>query len=349
MRRIVVLSILLTTLLSGVITFNTKADHIYGGDIRYVYLKDSIIGNQTRYLYAVRLTMYFDCGPNSSFNPVNPSPQILPASTNIKIYEGALNASSLSSPIVLPLILTPTDTGKLSDALPAGCPTSNFCMYKIVYTNVVLLPETFKGYHFVYDVCCRTRSVKNIHDTRQTSPNIGKRMGNLYHSWMASTSLRNSSPQFADITQPSYCVGEVGDVPNFATDLDKNELAFSRYQPFDGEATSANPFPGDYTTWPPSRVDYKSPYTQNDPLGIGQTASVDALTGESKIKTNSPGDYVLGYQVKELDKNKFVIGLVRREFQFPILNCTNDTNKIPDLIKPNPTKLTVSPRRHANF
>ena len=64
----------------------SKAAHIYGGDISYIYLKDTVVGGSTMHLYYVLMTVYYDC--NDARYPFR-GPE------TIAIYEGGLNITSL--------------------------------------------------------------------------------------------------------------------------------------------------------------------------------------------------------------------------------------------------------------
>ncbi len=301
----------------------TKATHIYGGDISYVYLRDSLGG--AFHIYAVTMTMYQDC------NSANWGGAFPEQSVPIHIYEGALNATSLplnTRRAIAQLGLIENVT--IQSNLPGGCAlTGGSCIAKTVYAGITALPTSFTGYHFIYDRCCRTDGVTNVN-----VPVNSRTDGTLLHSWTASTSTKNTSPKFRDFDFPFICVGRENGVLNIAQDPDGDLLNYSLYAPFDGLAQNGN-YNGGYATFPPSNVNYRTTpdvYTAQKPLGNGGNISLNGLTGYTTMRSNVSGIYVVGVKVTEIDKNGNTIGIVHREYQFPFVNC-NDTNSAsPTLI-----------------
>ncbi len=306
----------------------SKAAHIYGGDISYIYLKDTVVGGSTMHLYYVLMTVYYDC--NDARYPFR-GPE------TIAIYEGGLNITSLplSSKVAdLPLIFL--DTTTLSANLPNGCAiTSSTCVGKERYGAQILLPTTFVGYHFVFDRCCRT-VIQNINGALNT-------VGSLLHSWTASTATKNSSPIFRELKRPFLCAGQNKVIVNLAIDKDGDQLNYSFYQPYDGSANSgAINFRNGYATWPPKVVVYKTGHSLTSPFGSTGFASVNGITGITSIKAPLiTGPYVVGVRVKEIDKNGFTIGVVNREFQFPVITCRDTNNNTPNLIKGSKTDYVI--------
>ncbi|MCB0480733.1 MAG: gliding motility-associated C-terminal domain-containing protein [Flavobacteriales bacterium] len=324
-------------------SFPSYSNHLLGGDITYSYEKDTLISGVKNYKYEVSLTLFFDCGGTSTFNPNNPSPSVLPAFTDIKIFEAPLNSSSLIAPTAVRLNLNPSDTGLLNIDLPSNCASNASCTYKISYKSFVFLKATTKGYHFVYDVCCRSTSVSNLSVT-PTGNN-----GSVLHTWMNSSQSGNSSPKFVDFALSTFCTAKEESLANYAFEANNDRLEFSRHSPYDGNAISTSPHPGAYSSWPPSLAAYKANFSTTEPLGVNQIANIDSLTGITNIKSNSSGNYVLGYQVKEFDKQNKVIGVVKREIQISVTSCSVDTNKAPIKVKPTQAFFKVDPRETLTF
>ncbi|UTW60984.1 hypothetical protein KFE98_13240 [bacterium SCSIO 12741] len=295
----------------------SQATHIYGGDISYAYLGDTL-GNQ--HAYGILMTLYLDC---NSPNWLRPGGGGFPSATvTMNVFEGAVNVTSLPlSSQVGAFTLFLNDSVEVKSNLPNGCQnTNNVCVYKVTYTGVVVVPTSFVGYHFIYDRCCRT-TLTNINVQGQST-------GTLLHAWTASTSIKNTSPKFRDLDFPFLCQGDTNTVLNLAQDIDGHQLNYSFYEPFDGESGGPNPpgpYTGAYAAWPPAPVNYQTGFSLNQPFGNGGFASVNGLTGFTTLYSPITGTFVVGVEVKEIDQNGFTVGVIHREYQFPVLAC-NDTN-----------------------
>jgi len=300
-----------------------KSAHMYGGNISYVYVKDTLVGGNTQHIYEVIMTVYYDCSDR------RPGRYPYLQSETIAIYEGGLNVTTLPlSAKVTDLQLNWVDSVTLEANLPNGCasPTS-LCVGKVNYSARVVLPSTFIGYHFVFDRCCRT-VIQNITGTLNT-------VGTLFHSWTASTATKNSSPRFRDLQRPFLCAGQNKAIVNLALDKDGNQLNYSFYQPYDGSAASPNPlnYRNGYTNWPPKTVTYQTGHNLSNPFGPTGSASINGITGLTSLKAATvTGPYVIGVRVKEIDNNGFTVGVVNREFQFPVISCSDTNKNTPNLI-----------------
>ncbi len=309
-------------------TKEAGAAHMYGGNISYIYVKDTTIGGNPMHIYNIVMTVYYDC--NDARYP-------FPGAETIAIYEGALNATSLpASSKVADVSLQWIDSTTLKANLPVGCalPTG-LCVGKVNYANQVILPPTFVGYHFVFDRCCRT-VIQNINGGLNT-------VGSLFHSWTASTATKNSSPVFRDLKRPFLCAGQEKAIVNLALDVDGNKLNYGFYHPFDGEASNTNVnYRNGYTTWPPKTVAYRAGHSVNAPFGPTGSASINGVTGLTSLKAATvTGPYVIGVRVKEIDANGFTIGVVEREFQFPVVTCQDTNKNTPNLIQGSKTDYEI--------
>lgn len=300
---------------------NANATHLYGGDLSYAYIKDTLGG--TQHIYEITLTLYQDC--NSQFW-LTAFPQRTVA---INIFEAPLNAKTLTqnsaiSPIQIPLV----DSVQLKSNMPPGCAISaGSCIYKTVYKGRTSLPTSFIGYHFIYDRCCRTDAVTNV-----DVPVNSQTDGTLLQSWTASTSTRNSSPKFQDFDFPFMCIGKMNTVLNLAQDPDGNLLNYSLYRPFDGRAQNGD-YSGSYPTFPPAEVNYRDTnFTAQKPMGLNGTLNLDGLTGFTTMSANISGDYVVGIKVTEIDKRGQTVGIVHREYQFPFQACNDSNTTFPTLV-----------------
>ncbi len=302
-------------------SYRAHATHLYGGDLSYEYIKDTLGG--TEHIYEITLTLYQDC--NSRFWG-NGFPQ---RSVAINIFEGGLNATALPPSTALPTLQIPlVDSNQLESNLPPGCRLSaSSCIYKTVYVGRVQVPTTFIGYHFTYDRCCRTDNVTNVDVPVNSAVD-----GSLIHSWTASTSTKNTSPKFRDFDFPFMCLGKTNTVLNIAQDPDGDLLNYSLYRPWDGNAQNGD-YTGAYTTFPPSTVGYRrADFTEFKPMGNNGTLNLNGLTGFTTMSANIAGDYVVGIKVNEIDERGQTIGVVHREYQFPFQACASTNTTVPTLV-----------------
>ncbi|MGB0402580.1 MAG: gliding motility-associated C-terminal domain-containing protein [Salibacteraceae bacterium] len=306
----------------------TKAVHLYGGNVNYIYMADTTVSGVPMHLYTVALTLYLKC--DDARWPFQND-----GNRRIAVYEGGLNDTILPQSTrlaVVPMIWQSAD--QISSNLPNACvDTSLTCIGKVIYTNTVLLPSTFIGYHFVYDEGARVNSITNFN-----SPSKGM----LLPAWSAGPATKNSSPVFRDLNRSFLCVGQTKTVVNLALDIDGDQLNYEFYQPFVGESGGTTSHIGGYAKFPSDTMPFNPTYNLTQLFGPSGSASINGLTGLARIKgPNITGDFIVGVKVKELDQNGNTIGTTHREFQFPVQACKDTNTHTPNLKPGSQTDFTI--------
>ncbi|MAT54266.1 MAG: hypothetical protein CMN32_07265 [Saprospirales bacterium] len=270
-----------------------KASHIIGGEIRY-----QCLGNNQ---YRVILDVYRDCYYGQA-------PFDQPA--HISVFTGA---GTFVNNLNLPILYSDTIPNNIAGD-PCLFPPSDVCVEHARYEDTIKLQQQTGGYYFVYQRCCRNKTISNIIQPDST--------GATYFVYLSeyAMSLCNSSPEFGETPPVFVCVNKPINHPNAATDLDGDSLVYSFYTPFKGASITspqppfASPPPYDTVTW------LDPPYNLNNILGANPPLTIDPSTG---LITGTPmvsGQFVVGVMVEEY-RNGFLLSRVRRDFQYNVGQC----------------------------
>ncbi len=271
-------------------SIQSRATHIIGGEITYTYL-----GNDK---YHITLKVYRDC-----FHGVPP----FDAQAAIGIFD--------SSNVLLKTLYIPFPGSKvLKPVLNTPCLTvpPDICVEEAIYEAVVLLPPIPGGYQLAYQRCCRNNSINNIISPGGT--------GATYYIIIKDTTVvkTNSSPYFNNFPPILICQNEPLIFDHSATDPDGDSLVYSICLPYNG-ADSINPMPQPPYNPPYPYVQWKSPYSTNDPMG-GIPLTINPQTGLLTGTPNTIGQFVIGICVEEF-RNGVLLSTNKRDFQFNVRYC----------------------------
>lgn len=282
-----------------------SAFHIAGGDFTYKWLG----GNN----FEVRLTLYRDCS--------NPLAADFDDSIKVSVYDRVTNLAANQFVMAVSVI----DSLELTES---GCvQPPEVCLQYGVYVTTISLADNPNGYYIVWERCCRNNTINNI--------NLPAEAGMAFYAEIADPALHNSSPVFNNIIIPVFCVDQFFRFGFDATDADGDSLVYSLVDPLDGGHTSQfqpGPFsylpslntpifpdPAPYTT-----INWASGYGLNNICGSALPLTLNAVTGEMELQPDAQGIYAMAIEVKEY-RNGIYIGLIRREIEFTVLVCGNNT------------------------
>ncbi len=290
----------------ALITFlvpTTKATHIVGGELNYLYL-----GNDN---YEIRLTVYRDC-----WNGVPPFDD--PAALGVFDTNNVLLQTIYMSFISL-------DTLPLTINSPCVLPPTNVCYEVTTYIDTINLPPIPGGYQLAYQRCCRNQTILNI-----ISPNA---TGATYYATVPDTIVEviNSNPIFNAWPPPFICSSLPFSFDHSATDPDGDSLYYELFQPFHG-ASQAVPMPQPPNNPPYPLVNWNAPYNTLDMLGGAVPLSIDPTTGLLTATPGPLGQFVVGMKVSEY-RNGVFLSETKRDFQFNVVPCGNVT--VAALVAPN--------------
>jgi gliding motility-associated-like protein len=198
--------------------------------------------------------------------------------------------------------------------------TQNFeiLVYEFDYDDVYLDPEKYTdpmGYYVVYDKCCRNYKIENIQNAGDGSILFYTEFPPLKENGEL---LNYSTPNFPILNGDYICKNKTFDYSVVATDDDNDELKYKIVAPYRGDNTifSGN----DAKPGPYSDVIWKAPYSSNNPLGGQIPLKINSETGLITLKTSNKGLFLFSFAVEDYRNGK-KMGLVRHDFQLPVVDC----------------------------
>ena len=284
------------------LSLNTSATHIVGGEMTY-----RCIGNNQ---YELSLTVFRDC-----FNGVPPFDQV----ASIGIFDAN---NSLVMDVRIPFIEDDTLQPVLFDSCLVIPP--NVCVHRTTYIDTVTLPFMAGGYKILYQRCCRNYTIVNINDPDVT--------GATFYTFISEDGLTqcNSNPVFQEWPPIYICAGTPIVFDHSAIDADGDSLAYELCAPFVGANINTPqpqpPFAPTYNSllFPYDTVAWATPYSTSDMMG-GIPLAIDPQTGWLTGTPATVGQFVVGICVKEF-RNGQLIGITKRDFQYNVGTCASTFN-----------------------
>ena len=272
--------------------------HIAGGDFTYRRLT----GNQ----FEITLKLFRDC---ADFVPFDNT--IL-----IGVFNKGTNALVGSYTVAL------KDSGGLT-LTGSSCltPPQGVCMDKCTYVDTITLANNPSGYYISWERCCRNNATLNLNRPGDT--------GIAYYMEIPDPAIIDNSPFFSTDPFPFMCVGQDFSFDFSATDPDGDVLTYTLETPLAGDlgypvktSTSpvwAAPSPGPYASaqWAPG-------YSLSNITGTSPPMTLNSNTGLMQVKASLQGYYAMAVVVREY-RGGVLIGLIRREIEFTVINCLGNT------------------------
>jgi gliding motility-associated-like protein len=309
--------------LSFFISLQSNATHIVGGEFQ-LKLKRG-------YNYELILRMYFD-DINASQGLLNQDLTII-----VAIYQKSNN--QLMTPKGIELKQISNNFIGYKDPTCSSFNSATVRTRLLYYTSpddIFLDPCIYNdpgGYYVVWERCCRNATIKNINNPDNT--------GNTFYLEFppvadpgCTSRIINTSPLFNVITGEFPCLGQPFTFDFGAFDPDGDSLYYKLVIPTAGYSSQncfncvgAEPFPD---PGPYPLVSMNSQYRATNPqnnealnLIPGNPALyVDHATGLLHVTPNQLGLFAVSLEVYEY-RNGVRIGMVRRDFQFLVINCPN--------------------------
>lgn len=179
------------------------------------------------------------------------------------------------------------------------------------------------GYYIAWERCCRNDDINNIEDPGDN--------GMVFYLEFPALSVRNSSPEFVAPNGQYICANRLFSMNMSATDADGDELRYSLVTPMRGHTDPRNPNGGERpgTTFPlvswSRGINLSTVIPGLSPLKISSS-------GQLSVNANALGLYVFTIQCEEF-RNGRRIGLVRRDFQLLVIDCTDDQPEPPVIMQ----------------
>ena len=292
-----------------IISFNSKATHIVGGEMNYKYLGAN--------KYEIRLTVYRDCY-------VGVPPFDSPAS--VGIWDKNHNA-------VQTLLMTfrGLDTLQPTISDPCTIPPLDFCYEVTTYIDTITLAPLVGGYQLSYQRCCRNVNILNI-----VNPSC---VGATYYATIPGSEVvaQNSNPVFKNWPPPFICANKKWVFDQSALDYDGDSLVYELWQPYNGldafcpmisnsvpsssgcGGTPPATCPNSPVAPPFTPIVWQAPYSTNDMLG-GVPMVINPQTGQITATPNLLGYFVIGIICKEY-RNGILLSETKRDFQLIVKPC----------------------------
>ncbi|WP_375447854.1 gliding motility-associated C-terminal domain-containing protein [uncultured Fibrella sp.] len=196
----------------------------------------------------------------------------------------------------------------------------NLRTLKAIYNATIQLDKNryadAEGYYISWDRCCRNNDISNIAN--------GTNVGMLFYMEFPAmvrngSNVVNSSPEFGFPNGEYICQEKLFTTDFSATDADGDELRYSIVTPMRGFTSFADPLvlPVSHSSFP--LVSWSTGLSAQNAIP-GNPALAISSTGKLSVKANRQGLFLFTVQVEEW-RNGVRIGLVRRDFQLPVVDC----------------------------
>ena len=311
LRRFVVGIVLVVALL---LSIDLQASHIIGGDVSM-----HAVGT-TPGLFRLQLNQYWD------------ATKLVPASLGSAGNEDAsvtLLIYRKQNPVLIERV-----TLNLQETLPltfdnAACATLQQLSFTQAryYTNYQFKTSLYTdpgGYYMVWERCCRNDALTNI--DASVASGVAMTFYLEFPPMLKNgVNFTNSAPEFGTPNGDYICINKLFTFDAGATDADGDQLRYSLVTPLNGYTTRTMPTETDVTaksSYP--TITWKAGYSLTNIIPGNPPLSINATTGMLSVRASAQGLYLFTVQCEEY-RNGVLIGVVRRDFQLPVIDCSKNT------------------------
>ena len=283
--------------------FDSYGRHIVGGEIR---MQSTAVPNR----FSFTLVQFWDENTLTSGNR-DPSTELL-------VYRKRDN--QLIQKISLPFV----STRNVSYKNQACASFRSLKTLEGTYNAQVTLKATdysdAGGYYVVWERCCRNDDINNIQAPGSS--------GMVFYLEFPPISTPNSTPEFSFPNGDYICKDLAFSMNISATDADGDELRYSLVTPMRGNTGRNNPIGDDYPKagYPP--VEWVPAISEKNMIPGNPALAVNNRTGIMTVTASQLGLYVFTVQCEEY-RNGVRIGLVRRDFQLLVIECSKNSPPEP--------------------
>jgi gliding motility-associated-like protein len=295
-------------IISLLFSLYARATHIIGGDMSM-----RAIGT-TPGLFLLQLNQYWD---KTKTNAGNRDPSV-----TLLVYRK-------QNPILIEritLVLKDTLSLTFDNAACAKLRQLNFTQAKYYKTHQF---DTSKytdpgGYYIVWERCCRNDNLTNVNSA--TAVGVGMVFYLEFPAMVRNgVSFSNSAPNFRLPNGDYICINKPFTFNAGATDADGDQLKYSLVTPLNGFTSRGVPSSIDQSprasypsiTWAPG-------YSLTTIIPGNPPLSIDPTTGQLTVQASREGLFLFSVQCEEY-RNGVLIGVVQRDFQLPVVDCSKNT------------------------
>lgn len=280
------------------------ASHIMGGELTMR------VANNTPGLFVIQMNQYW--------NELNANTSNRDPSTTVGIFRKRDNALMDT----VRLVFRQSSSVAYKNVLCAQ--QRNLKTLKAIYNATIQLDKNryadAEGYYISWDRCCRNNDISNIAN--------GTNVGMLFYMEFPAlvrngSNVLNSSPEFGFPNGEYICQDKLFTTDFSATDADGDELRYSIVTPMRGFTSFIEPLvlPISHSSFP--LVSWAAGLSAQNAIP-GSPALAISSTGKLSVKADRQGLFLFTVQVEEW-RNGVRIGLVRRDFQLPVIECNAAT------------------------
>ncbi len=289
------------------LALNVQATHIIGGDMSM-----RAVG-KTPGLFQLQLNQYWDETKTSAGNRDQ--------SVTLLIYRKQN-----------PVLIEQIDV-QLQETLPltfdnAACATLRQLSFTQAKYYLTYEFDTKKytdpgGYYIVWERCCRNDNLTNVNS------NMAAGLAMVFYLEFPpmtknGINFSNSAPDFRVPNGDYICINKAFAFNAGATDADGDQLKYSLVTPLNGytsrnSPTSVGQFPRiSYPT-----IEWGTGYSLTNIIPGNPSLSINSVTGQLSVRASKEGLYLFTVQCEEY-RNGERIGVVRRDFQLPVVDCSKN-------------------------
>ncbi|AKD58536.1 hypothetical protein SD10_14285 [Spirosoma radiotolerans] len=180
------------------------------------------------------------------------------------------------------------------------------------------------GYYMVWERCCRTDNLTNVNSS--IAAGVGMVFYLEFPAMMKNgVSFKNSAPDFRLPNGSYICINKSFTFNAGATDVDGDQLKYSLVTPLNGYTNRGVPNSIDQSpraTYP--LISWAPGYSLSNIIPGNPALRIDPATGQLSVRASQEGLYLFTVQCEEY-RNGVLIGVVRRDFQLPVVDCSKNT------------------------
>ncbi len=176
------------------------------------------------------------------------------------------------------------------------------------------------GYYVVWERCCRNDDINNIQAPGSS--------GMVFYLEFPPLSIPNSTPEFSFPNGDYICKDQAFSMNVSATDVDGDELRYTLVTPMRGNTGRNNPIGDDFPKagYPP--VEWVTGISDRNMIPGNPALTINPRSGMLTVTASQMGLYVFTVQCEEY-RNGVRIGLVRRDFQLLVIECSKNSPPEP--------------------
>lgn len=298
-----------TALLAALLlSAGVRATHIIGGDVSM-----RAVGT-TPGLFRLQLNQYWDETKTGAGNRDPVVKLLVFRKNNPILIEGII----LNLKEAVPLAFGNAACAKLRNL--------NFTEARY-YANYQFDPSRYTdpgGYYMVWERCCRNDGLTNVNSA---APDGVAMVFYLEFPPMQKNgrAFTNSAPDFHPPNGDYICLNKLFTFDAGAVDADGDQLRYSLVTPLNGYTNRMTPSTGDESpkkSYP--TINWGPGYSLTNIIPGNPALSIDAATGKLSVRASQEGLYLFTVQCEEI-RNGERIGVVRRDFQLPVVDCSKTT------------------------